>query len=135
MRRLSTAVLAIALLAISPTPALAGPADTSVQVRSNAELVLATTIEVVVVVSCAPYAFTNSSGDIVVGQGFVSVNVNQAETGGNGFSSQAFPCDGQSHTRALFVSPGPWQLGEALVRASACGFSCSDVVVKYIHIN
>lgn len=134
MRRLSIAILAIALLAASPTPALAGPADTSVQVRSNAELVLATTIEVVVVVSCAPYAFT-SGGEIVVGQGSVFVAVNQAETGGSGFSSQVFPCDGQSHTRALFVSPGPWQLGQALVRASACGFSCSDQVVKYVHIN
>ena len=135
MRRLSTAVLAIALLAISPTPALAGPADSSVQVRSNAELVLATTIEVVVVASCAPYAFTNSGGDIVVGEGFVSVSVNQAETGGNGYSSSTFPCDGQSHTRALFVSPGPWQLGQAVVVAYACGYTCSDQVVKYIHIN
>ena len=134
MRRLSVAVLAIALLAISPTPALAGPADSSVQIRSNAELVLLTTIEVVVVVSCAPYAFTDSSGNIVVGQGFVFVTVNQAETGGNGGSSQTFPCDGQSHTRALFVTPGPWQLGEALAFAQACGFTCSNTV-KYVHIN
>ena len=135
MRRLAVAVLAIALLAISPTPALAGPADTSVQIRSNAELVLLTTIEVVVVVSCAPYAFTDASGDIVAGQGFVFVSVNQAETGGSGSSSQEFPCDGQSHTRALFVSPGPWQLGQAIAVAQACGFTCSDLVTKYIHIN
>ena len=134
MRRLSVAVLAIALLAISPTPALAGPADSSVQVRSNAELVLLTTIEVVVVASCAPYAFTDSSGNIVVGQGSVSVSVNQAETGGSGFSFQTFPCDGQNHTRALFVNPGPWQLGEAIVFAQACGFTCSNTV-KYVHIN
>lgn len=135
MRRLAVAVLAIALLAMSPTPALAGPADTSVQIRSNAELVLLTTIEVVVVVSCAPWAFTDPSGNIVAGQGFVQVTVNQAETAGNGSSFQAFPCDGQSHTRAVFVSPGPWQLGQAIVHAFACGFTCSDQVVKYVHIN
>ena len=134
MRRLAVAVLAIALLAMSPTPALAGPADTSVQIRSNAELVLLTTIEVVVVVSCAPYGFTDAGGNIVAGQGSVFVAVNQAETGGRGSSGQTFPCDGQSHTRALFVSPGPWQLGQALAFAQACGFTCSDTT-KYIHIN
>jgi hypothetical protein len=134
MRRLSIAVLAIALLATSATPALAGPADSSVQIRSNAELVLLTTIEVVVVVSCAPWAYT-IGGDIVVGQGVVYVNVSQAETGGNGGSSQEFPCDGKSHTRAVFVSPGPWQLGQALAVAQACGFVCGDPAVKYIHIN
>jgi hypothetical protein len=134
MRRLSIAVLAVALLAVSPTPALAGPGDTTVQIRSNAELVIATTIEVVVVVSCAPYAYT-FGGDVFIGEGVVYLQVNQAETAGNGYSSETFPCDGTSHTVALFVSPGPWQLGEALVAAQACGFVCTAQVVKYVHIN
>jgi ABC-type amino acid transport substrate-binding protein len=134
MRRLSIAVLAAALLAMSPTPALAGPADTTVQIRSSAELVLATTIEVVVVVSCAPFAFVDPDGNVVAGQGFLQVSANQAETGGQGVFTRPIPCDGNSHTLAVFLSPGPWQLGEALASAFACGFTC-DQAVKYIHIN
>jgi hypothetical protein len=72
---------------------------------------------------------------MVVGQGYVQVNANQAETGGNGSDFEYFPCDGDAHTLSLFLTPGPWQLGQALVRAYACGWVCGEEVVKYVHIN
>jgi hypothetical protein len=83
-------------------------------------------------VSCAPYvAFGGGAGT-----GFVSVSVNQAAgttTGGAGSGFQIFPCDGQNHRVAVNVSPGPWQLGDALASWTVCGFSC-DFGTKQIKI-
>ena len=89
-------------------------------------------LESVLGASCAPYFNGTSSGT-----GIVFVNVNQATSGssagGTGFGSAPFACDGQNHKLAVQVQPGPWQLGQALASATACGFSC-DTTIKQIRI-
>ena len=76
-------------------------------------------------------------GIAVDGTGNVFVNVNQATSGssagGTGFGTATFACDGQNHKLAVQVQPGPWQLGQAIASATACGFTC-DSTVKQIRI-
>ena len=127
------AVLAVAsALAVPATGTAASNPGASVSLSSSADWISPAQIVVYVTASCAPYFDGTTNGT-----GFVSVNVNQATSsstpGGTGFSFTTFTCDGQNHRIALNVSPGPWQLGDALASAQACGFTC-DTTIKQIKI-
>jgi len=127
------AVLVAATALVLPATGAAAPnAGTSVSLSSSADWISPTQIVVYVTVSCAPY-FNGTSN----GTGFVSISVNQATSpsspGGFGNAFSTFTCDNQNHKLALAVSPGPWQLGDALAAVSACGFTC-DSQTKQIRI-
>lgn len=128
------AVVAVATaLAIPATGAATSNPAVSVSLSSSADWISPAEIIVYVTASCAPYFV----GGTTPGVGSVGVNVNQATSpstpGGSGFGNATFTCDNQNHRFALSVSPGPWQLGDALASAFACGFTC-DSTVKQIKI-
>jgi hypothetical protein len=125
--------LVAAVLAVPATASSAGNAVVSGSFSSNADWISPAQITVYATVSAAPFflppPFTATCT--------VFVNVNQATgttTGGSGAGNQTFPCDGQNHKVAIAVTPGPWQLGSALLIGEACGFSCSPIVQKQIKI-
>lgn len=128
---LALAVVAAALAVPAMGSAASNPAA-SVSVSSSADWISPAQIIVYVTASCAPFFSGTTSGT-----GFVFVQVSQATStstpGGSGVSSQPLTCDNQNHRIALNVSPGPWQLGDALAFAEACGFSC-DTLTKQIRI-
>jgi hypothetical protein len=128
---LAVAAVAAALAVPAAGIAAANPAA-SVSVSSSADWISPAQIIVYVTASCAPF-FTGTGN----GVGFVSLQVNQATSpsspGGAGGAFLPLTCDNQNHRLALSVSPGPWQLGTALVSAFACGFTC-DSQIKQIRI-
>ena len=131
--RFVVAVAALALgLAVPAASVGANNPAVNVAVSSSADWTSPSTIIVYVTASCAPY-FNGTS----TGMGNVFVNVNEAPTGsssgGIGFGSAPFACDGQNHKLAIQVQPGPWQLGQAIASATACGFTC-DSTIKQIRI-
>lgn len=120
-------VLALAMAAlVFAQPAAAGgrSATETIAINNQVTLLSPTTVLVVVSMSCTPFGFTFGEGGVDE-TGSVSVFVNQSDipATGSGFNA-AVPCDGHSHDVQVLVNGAGFHIGDAIVRAQGCNFSC-----------
>jgi len=132
MRRLFLAVLLTSVLAIgaAATSATAAPTGTHLSLDGHAQLISPTTLVIGFTLTCPPFVFGSPPQQ---GVGFVSVQIQEKDTGTLGFGFSSSPCDGSPHDGVVVVNGGPFTPGNAIAVGNGCGFLC-DTDIRQIQI-